>query len=99
MVTDRDITVRGTARNLRPDQTVVAAVMTAQTLSCRDTESIDVVMKRMGDAQVRRLPVLDCRGEIVGIVSLGDLATRQPAEVDEALRGISQPAEPATVLA
>jgi CBS domain-containing protein len=99
MVTDRDITVRGTARNLRPDETVVAAVMTAQTLSCRDTESIDEVMKRMGDAQVRRLPVLDCRGEIVGIVSLGDLATRQRAEIDETLRGISQPTEPATVLA
>jgi CBS domain-containing protein len=55
-------------------------------------------MKRMGDAQVRRMPVLDARGEIVGIVSLGDLALRQPAEVDEALRGISQPGEPETVL-
>jgi CBS domain-containing protein len=98
MVTDRDITVRGTAHNLRPDEARVMAVMTPQTVSCRDDESIESVMKRMGDAQVRRMPVLDARGEIVGIVSLGDLALRQPAEVDATLRGISQPGEPETVL-
>lgn len=99
IVTDRDITVRATAYNRRPDETRVAEVMTAQTLSCRDDEDIDDVMKRMGDAQVRRLPVLNRSGDIVGIVSLGDLATRQSMHTDEVLRDISQPGEQQTLLA
>jgi CBS-domain-containing membrane protein len=40
---------------------------------------------------VRRLPVLNEAHEVVGIVALGDLATRQSADTDEALREISQP--------
>ena len=45
----------------------------------------------MGDAQVRRLPVLDAGNEVVGIVALADLATRQSAQTDETLREISTP--------
>jgi CBS domain-containing protein len=100
MVTDRDITVRATAFNKRPDETLVSEVMSAQTLSCTEDDGIDDVMKQMGDAQVRRLPVLNRQNEIVGIVSLGDLATRQvKVDTDEALREISQPNEQPTVLA
>lgn len=47
----------------------------------------------MGDAQVRRLPVLNDRQELVGIVSLGDLATRQSEHIDRAVRQISSPSE------
>ncbi len=100
IVTDRDITVRATAFNKRPDETTVADVMTEQTLSCSEHDEVDDVLQRMGEAQVRRLPVLSREGEIVGIVSLGDLATRQRAEdLDDTLRDISQPTEPATPLA
>jgi CBS domain-containing protein len=99
IVTDRDITVRATAFNRSPADTRVAEVMTAQTLSCAENEEVDAVMKRMGDGQVRRLPVLDRRGDVVGIVSLGDLATRQPMHTDEVLRDISQPGEQPTLLA
>ena len=45
----------------------------------------------MGEWQVRRLAVLDAGNEVVGIVALGDLATRQSAQTDEALREISTP--------
>lgn len=99
IVTDRDITVRATAFNRHADDTPVSEVMSAQTLTCGEDDSVDIVLKCMGEAQVRRLPVLDRGGEIVGIVSLGDLATRQSAHIDEALREISQPGENATVLA
>jgi CBS domain-containing protein len=93
IITDRDITVRATAFNRSADATAVADVMTAQTVSCQEDDRIDDVMKIMGDAQVRRLPVLSREQEIVGIVSLGDLATRQSAHTDETLRDISQPSE------
>ena len=100
IVTDRDITVRATAYNKRPDETQVGEVMSEQTLSCSEHDEIDDVAQRMGDAQVRRLPVLNREGEIVGIVSLGDLATRQEVEdLDHTLRDISQPSDQAIQLA
>jgi CBS domain-containing protein len=94
MITDRDITVRATAAGLPPAETCVSEVMTEQTRWCTDDQTVDDVMKQMGDVQIRRLPVLNAKKEIVGIVSLGDLATRQSAHVDEALREISSPSEP-----
>jgi CBS-domain-containing membrane protein len=48
-------------------------------------------MAQMGEAQVRRLAVLDAKREIVGIVALGDIATRQSAHTDDTLREISTP--------
>jgi CBS domain-containing protein len=89
MVTDRDITVRGVATGLNPLEAPVAGVMTAQLLSCREDESVEDVLARMGNAQVRRLPVLDAARTLIGIVALGDLATRQPAHTDQVLREIS----------
>ncbi len=91
IVTDRDITIRATAFNRPADSTPVSEIMTSQTLWCSEDDGIDDVLKQMGDAQIRRLPVLNREGEIVGIVSLGDLATRQSAHTDATLREISQP--------
>ncbi|MEY4562069.1 MAG: hypothetical protein RLZZ618_1346 [Pseudomonadota bacterium] len=89
IVTDRDITVRAIALGRDASTTPVAEIMSAQTLSCAEDDQIDDVLKLMGDAQVRRLPVLSRDKEIIGIVSLGDLATRQRGDVDTALREIS----------
>ena len=91
MVTDRDITIRGVAAGMIPQESLVADVMTAEVRCCRVDDSVEQVMDEMGDLQVRRLPVLDAKNEIVGIVSLGDLATRQSAHTDETLREISTP--------
>jgi CBS domain-containing protein len=94
MITDRDITVRATAAGLSPDETCVSEVMTEQPRWCTEEQSTDEVMRQMGDVQIRRLPVLNAANELVGIVSLGDLATRQAGHVDSALRDISWPSEP-----
>ncbi len=94
IVTDRDITVRGTAAGLTPHGNCVSDVMTSHAHSCRGDQSTIEVMHAMGDAQVRRLPVVDRNGDVVGIVSLGDLATRQPAPIDGVVRTISTPSEP-----
>ena len=91
VVTDRDIAVRGVAAGMIPQESLVADVMTAELRFCRADDTIEQAMAEMGDLQVRRLPVLDARNEIVGIVSLGDLATRQSAHTDETLREISTP--------
>ncbi len=91
MVTDRDITVRGVAEGMIPQESLVSDVMTDKVLWCRDTDTVASVLAEMGEAKVRRLAVLDANDEIVGIVALGDLATRQSAHTDEALREISTP--------
>ena len=91
MITDRDIAVRGVAAGMIPQESRVADVMTAELRFCRADDTIEQAMAEMGDVQVRRLPVLDAKNEIVGIVSLADLATRQSAHTDETLREISTP--------
>ena len=91
IVTDRDIAIRGVAAGMIPQESLVADVMTAELRFCRADDTVEQAMAEMGDLQVRRLPVLDAKNEIVGIVSLGDLATRQSAHTDETLREISTP--------
>ena len=91
MVTDRDIAIRGVADGMVAQESRVADVMTAEVRCCRADDSVEEVMEQMGDAQVRRLPVLDANNEVVGVVALGDLATRQSADTDETLREISTP--------
>ena len=91
MVTDRDIAVRGVAQGMIPQEARVAEVMTEDLRWCRADDSVDLLMSVMGDAQVRRMPVLDANNEVVGIVALADVATRQSAHTDETLRDISTP--------
>jgi CBS domain-containing protein len=91
MVTDRDIAVRGVAAGMIPQESLVADVMTEEVRFCRSGDSVEQVMAEMGDLQVRRLPVLDADNEIVGIVALADIATRQSTHTDETLREISTP--------
>lgn len=100
MVTDRDIALRGAAAGLPPEAGCVSDVMSPAPRCCADGDDAGHVMRRMGQAQLRRMPVLDRRQRLVGIVSLGDLATRLPATGDASdacaalLREISAPAQP-----
>ena len=91
MVTDRDIAIRGVAEGMVAQEALVADVMTEEVAFCNETDSVEEVMAQMGDAQVRRLPVLGANREIVGIVAFADLATRQSSPTDETLREISTP--------
>jgi len=94
MITDRDITVRATASDLRPSDVRVGDIMTEHPRWCLENQSVEEVAQQMSDVQVRRIPVLSDAQELIGIVSLGDLAVREPAAVQDVLREISTPAEP-----
>lgn len=91
MLTDRDIAVRAVAQGLAPDAACVSDVMTPDVDYCTEDQDTQEVMRQMGDKQIRRLPVLDGDRKLVGIVSLGDLATRQDGHIDRAVREISEP--------
>jgi CBS domain-containing protein len=90
VVTDRDITVRGVAVGMLPQESLISDVMTADVHWCSESDTVQQAMDLMGEAQVRRLAVLDENRKIVGVVSLGDLATRQSAHTDATLREISE---------
>ena len=95
MITDRDITVRSTAAGQAPDQTCVADVMSTDVRTCFSNQQVDEVLGQMGDVQIRRVPVIDEQShQLVGIVSLGDMATKHSAKVDATLDEISTPSEP-----
>ncbi len=94
IVTDRDITVRATAAGLDPRMTEVDLVMSDRVRCCSPRQSAAEVLRQMAAVQIRRLPVLDEAQQLVGMVALADIAVREPAGVQDALRQISMPAEP-----
>jgi CBS domain-containing protein len=85
MVTDRDITIRVVARGRDVRNAIVADCMTDHVYACYAHESIAECMRQMAHHQVRRMPIVDDRGRLVGIVAQGDLArhSAQHAAADE----------------
>jgi CBS domain-containing protein len=79
-ITDRDITIRAVAAGMNPANTRVAEIMTHQVVYCFDDENVEDAAQLMEQRQLRRLPVLNRDKRLVGIVSLGDLATRTHRE-------------------
>jgi CBS domain-containing protein len=94
MITDRDITIRAMAEGKSPSDVKVSDVMSGQVLWCFEDQTAGEVLQQMGDRQIRRLPVLSRNMELTGVVSLGDLATRQAAQANSALEDISAPTPP-----
>ena len=94
IVTDRDMAIRLAPVGLDPSTTTVDRVMTREVLYCFHDETTEHAAAMMENHQVRRLVVLDREKRLVGIVSLGDLATRMyaPEVVAETLEEISEPA-------
>ena len=97
-LTDRDIVVRGVATGRSPVEMLVRDCMTEDISWAFEEEDAEEVLARMKTLQVRRLAVLDKDKNLVGIVSLGDIATEPRAadlrEVGEAIAEISEPSRP-----
>lgn len=90
MITDRDIAVRGIANGYGPD-TPVRELMTNEIICAREDDDIEDVASKMGEAQIRRLPVIDRDERLCGIVSLGDLSREADDDcASEALEGVTQ---------
>ncbi len=93
MITDRDIVIRGVADGRDATQTKIGELMSDRMYYCYDDQDIEEVAANMGELQVRRLPVVNRDKQLVGIVSLGDLAKEGPRAntAGDALADISQP--------
>lgn len=97
MITDRDITIRGTAEGRDPESSRVEDIMTPEITYCFENDSVDDAARIMEEKQIRRLAVLNRDKRLVGIVSLGDIAVKTGDRrlSAEALEQISEPAMPA----
>jgi CBS domain-containing protein len=73
-VTDRDIAIRIVARGRDARYAIVADCMTDRVFACYANESVAECMRQMARHQVRRMPIVDERQRLVGIVAQGDLA-------------------------
>lgn len=96
IITDRDIVLRNTAANDNTS-TKVVNVMSKDVVTVSPSTDVHQAAKLMEQHQIRRLPVVD-NGKLVGMISLGDLATEQifENEAGQALSGISTPSMPST---
>ena len=97
MVTDRDIVVRGVATDGELRTMKLSTVMSGHVRCAREDDDVDQALGEMAEAQIRRLPVVDGNQRLVGIVTLGDIAAKDPdedADVAVSLGDISSPAEP-----
>lgn len=95
MLTDRDITIRATAQGLDPKTARVQDAMSEEVLWCYEDQEVSEAERMMQERQVRRMLVMDHDKHLVGIVSLGDVATEcRPAEGGQVLQDVSVPSAP-----
>jgi CBS domain-containing protein len=74
MVTDRDIAVRAVANGRDSSALTARDVMTKGIVYCRDDEDLEDAVRIMEQKQIRRLPVIDDKKRMVGMLSLGDIS-------------------------
>ncbi len=76
ILTDRDILFRVVANALGATETKVGDVMSTTLFSCRQEDSVATALNLMGARNIRRLPVLDADGTMIGLVTLSDLSRK-----------------------
>ena len=93
MITDRDIVVRLVAEGKDPSSSKVSDAMSRNARTVGEDMPLNQVMELMSKEQVRRVPVVDRNGELVGIVSLADLANQSgdDRKLGQAVSNISEP--------
>lgn len=96
VITDRDITVRATAAGQSPAECKVGDIMTDEIDYVYDDDDVENAVNKMKQRQIRRLPVIDHSKRLVGVVSLGDLATKAGSDqrASQALEKVSTPSRP-----
>jgi CBS-domain-containing membrane protein len=74
MITDRDICMAAFTKGRPLTSLKVRDAMAKQVTTCSAESSAETAMSLMKEVRVRRLPIVDARGKLAGILSLNDLA-------------------------
>lgn len=93
MVTDRDIAIRVVAEGRSGDDARVRDIMSGNPRTVRENDNVNDVLELMGREQVRRIPVVNERGNVVGIIAQADLTreARDESKVENTIEQISEP--------
>jgi len=93
LVTDRDIVCRVIAEGLDSRTVKAREVMSEEIITCTADDSVIDAMRKMGEHQIRRIPICDLNGRLRGIIAIGDIALEAERDQDlaNAIEQISQP--------
>ncbi len=93
IVTDRDIVVEGLTKDKADSELRAEDCMSTDLFTASQNDRLVDVIREMGDHQIRRVPVVDSRNRLVGIISMADVATQtnKDKELEKALEEISKP--------
>lgn len=100
IITDRDLCCSVVANGLDPQSTPIENFISLNPVACREGESLDDCERLMQEHKVRRIPILDGDGRVIGIVSQADLALKdKPEKVAKTVAEVSKPPSSAPVAA
>jgi CBS domain-containing protein len=92
IVTDRDIAIRAVAEGVDPSAVTIADVASRDLVTVEPDQDLDEALALMARHQVRRLPVVEEDGRLVGILAQADVALEATEKkAGELLEQISQP--------
>ena len=94
IVTDRDITLFSVLQGKDPNTTRLKEFMSKDVITCLDEEDFHDLLTRMKEYQVRRIPIVNSENQLVGMVSLGDVAVKVPQEEHETYEALEKISEP-----
>ena len=89
ILTDRDVAISAFARDQRLSEIPATVAMADQVFTCTGDDPVELAARIMADKGVRRLPVVDPGGRVVGIVSLDDLAAAAVSTTDGSSRAVA----------
>jgi CBS domain-containing protein len=94
IVTDRDLALKVVAEGRDPRKTKIEDVMSRKMVVCEVDDDWQTALDAMAKHQLRRIPVVDDRGRIMGIIAQADVATRieEPAMTAKVVERISRAA-------
>src|SRR2546429_1408556 len=90
-VTDRDVTIRVVAEGKDPESTKVKEIASTDLVTVDPQQDLDEALRLMAQHQVRRLPVVENEGRVVGVLAQADIAEEaKPKKVGELVEEISK---------
>jgi len=89
VITDRDICLAAHDRDKRISKIAIEGVMHTNVYACRKSDALADAEAIMRNRRVRRLPVVDEEGRLVGLLSLSDLAQRAGMNDENRPRGLT----------
>lgn len=82
VVTDRAIVTKAVANQEDPRKVPIADIMTKNIIGCREDDDVMDAVKTMGDHKIRRMPVVNNKDQLVGVVSIADIAQEMRPCID-----------------